>query len=303
MEFFERIKSIDSTQLKQGLTNLAQQMDCPLPDNALSSLDQLETVGRADNVENLAKLDSDLARYANLERLQRFVSKAERLLKNEKRIMDMRKFINEMSLPDYETSLQLQVEGFGARLSPESLLSESSNIDLLTMEFERLRADYARAYVQAHNEYFREVREMQNRISITSRKVDTIDSLSEPLSIAGNRSLISRSKKVIKNLKPCRAITIDEFMQTMIPFHSCRFKPDEDKLLDIYLDLEEKIDNEFKALSQKLSAELSKRIIATTDRDDIDKVIDSLHVAKVDRLPDVLSEDLVETIKKVLQKG
>ncbi len=298
MEYFERLKTF--ANLKQKLENMAEELGKDLPEHAEKSLAQLATVKEAESLENLAEMDADLAHYGNLERLERFGKRVERLIKNSDRIMEMRKFISSLPLPEYERTLTFEAEALGAKLTPEALLAENTNIDIIYMEFERLRHDFAEYYVKEHNSYQDDVRNARERLENADRKATALEKLSPFLQFRGTKVLIADAKKAIKNVKACRDISVSDFLDSMRPYHSCNFRPDEKSPVDIFLELEDDLDMAYKKMSRELSERLSHAIIKDQDRDDIDKLTDSLRVADLEKLPEILSDDMISLLKRIL---
>ena len=207
-----------------------------------------------------------------------------------------------MALPENERVLTMAAETMGAKLSPESLLSENTNVDLLHMEFNKLHNEYAIFYIREHNQHQKQLSELENRIVLTQKRAEAINFLNPLLELSKFQLLPKRVENIISNCKKCRIITTQDFLEKLNPYCNCRFMPDEQNIIESFLHIEDETEKAYKETATILSQKLSNAIMDNDTRDDIEKLVDSLQVTNLDKLPDILDAKLLDTVKRILGK-
>jgi len=292
--------------MEKNIDALCVALKEPKSSTAKKYFEVLRTVSKFGSYDDLLNSsDTDLGSVSTLERLDQFVDGCLAILKNRRELEKIQKFIFQLSIPSDQYGLNLKAETLGSKLAVDYILFGNGNLDLIKAEFERLRDDYSYFYVHEHNKHHRQLVKLQEKIGQANDECKTLRKLARitQLKTFVNQELLYEFEKLQRFLTPCHPITFEDFLELDLPYCNCLFMPDQENSIELFLALEDRLETEFKGVINELSYLLSHKAIIHEHRDDFDKLRDALAVSDLRNLPNIISDELIDLIARVLNEN
>ncbi|MFP4460539.1 MAG: hypothetical protein ACLFSQ_13245 [Candidatus Zixiibacteriota bacterium] len=301
--YFKRLKNIDIENIEKELKDIGKDMRDRTSDEVLKKLEKVKDITKYEDYEKMLDEYSESANISTLEDFYNYAQKCKNLIESAPKIKQMREYLEKMPLPAYQKELEFQRDVLLSKLTQEALIEGSLNLDVISMEFENLRADYAKFYAMEHNKFQQQLADIVNRIGEVERKLTAIEYLSEidELKIAASK-LSKEFNKLQPRLKKCEPITEQQLWEYINPWHNCNFKPSEPDAIESFLKLEDVVNAQYKKTSDKLSNILAQKILARKERESVNKLVDALQVADIDKIDRIISDDLIKTLRDIIRE-
>jgi hypothetical protein len=304
-ENFEKIKNSDIGHLKFRLFDFAKDFE----ERSTGIVDELfspiEKIAKFKDFSDFSvNAPKELCSPTGLDKYYETVKRLEYINSISAELISAQKYLAGMTIPTTNKNLMVRLESIASRMSLKNILSGSADPSILLGEFERFKEEYVRFYVHEHNEFQRQLNEMSTRIEDTKARIFALDLLSVIPEIVDKRGKVLPVEfaRIEKKLKLCKIINEDEFALLRHPYCKCKFMPDDDNPIELFLDIEDDIEQSYTASTKRLSLAPSKKITAKTATGDLEKLIQAITLSDLMGIKNVLTHELTESLVRIFSK-
>ena len=220
-------------------------------------------------------------------------------------IAQAKQYLDSMTFGRSHQELLLQRDSVAARFEANSLLDNPSLWSSIEEGFQRLRAQYANAYLSHHLRYHQEALELRHRLEALTPQVEALamfskmPELGEPV----GTEVPQLSQEVAASLRACSGEVDEPSLQAAPYCHACQLPLDVEVPRRNATLLFGATETAMREYNRRLSSHAVRRILAHPTKEQLDRFVDVVQVADPSALANVLDDGVVEFLRQFLKSG
>ena len=276
------------------------------PPSPLETLDRLQTIcTTSDFREFYSAAQEGFGGPSGLAKALDLYGRLKQLADLAPAISRVKRYLGEMLVGSEHRELLVERDSLAGRLEPVSLIASPSVWGSIEDGFQRMRAKYAEAYVSHHGRYRQRALELSHFLERLRPQVhaiarfNEITELGQPVGV----EVPVLFDEVDSSFTVCQAEEERLSLEDVPYCQECRLSLDQDvpsRDAELLLGATERAMREY---SSRLSSHTVRQILAHPSRELLDKFINLVQVADPSALANVLDEQVVGFLRRLLRNG
>ncbi|HHS50977.1 MAG TPA: hypothetical protein ENN07_07675 [candidate division Zixibacteria bacterium] len=294
----QSIKNADPKNLYDCIMSYCSATGCELPRNVETRIMLALKI-----VDEGLPEDADLS-IIELQEIADFIERAQALKERQERLIAFRKFIDktvgEIDIGD----LAFRGKELLAHFSPDLVLVSSFSPDTLDRRCAAFIEDFRIEYANYHNAWFAKRIEIGDRFEAGWHKIEMLKKLNtvERLGPEVGVEIIEEFSKFPRKIPLCKAIKVSDLgFSTECPHCGLQFKAGLDWAS--FIKLEKRLDEACRRKLNVISMQVSKIAVKTHPDDPLRAFIDAVAVSDLEKLYNVLEDEVLDSLKKILESN
>lgn len=289
--------------MRQDLSSLAAVLNGNIPGPLTELLARLESIAATEDFQEFqAVARESYAKVSDFKSQIDTYRQAAVLAENYPTIQQMKAYLdNTADIGD--TDLKLTLTTIGGQLVLDTLLADPEKVSTLVEQFRDFKEKYVLAYRKYHRDYHQIVTTIKNEMEPEGRKVVAIDCMNKiELGTPVGKLLEKDYQQIMGGLDPCSDKDYAKVEQHPI-CPVCRLqgnqKPPEEQAASVKSRLDEAVSE----LLGRMAQGAIRKILEANSNTDIKTFLDVVIAAEVDRIPDVLTLQVINRIKELIRNA
>ncbi len=269
-------------------------------EDVFDGLDRLWRLSMAtDYVEFLELARSDLGGPAGLRASLDSLVRVERLAELAPAIQSARLYAGRMAFGPGHGDLKLRRDSLASRAGLAELLANPSLWDSVEAGLHELRRDYSAAYTLHHTQYHDETAALTGRLRNLTPQVSALAKLNDVPDFGGpvGADVGPRFEDLADRVKTCTLGPADLDLADGPLCVDCSLSLDEEvprrQAENVMSDLESAL----REYNRRLSSEAATQVLAHPTREQLDRLIDLVHISDLSALSNILDDRVVEFLR------
>lgn len=289
--------------LKNEILRLAIEFEIDFPRKIAEKFIFAEEIQGYGSVERFfAEAPEELLQTTDLVELSKTLDQLKKLCTQKNELHRIAAFIGSVSIPPGDVKIGFMAKSLKEMLS-KTLFTSPHRIGEISERFETMLAAYIAEYMEFHTEINSKLSKVKNAQQQVRSKIRLMQKLSsiEQLKEYCSGKAIYQFESNLEEFLPCpHSPTVEEVAEHFVCPMCYRSFKDED-LPDIFEQNVNECDQNFRSCLDMLSKLLSTRILELED-DALKSLLQSISVADLSVLTNIISDELVERIAAILRK-
>jgi ferredoxin-thioredoxin reductase catalytic subunit len=298
------IMTCSPDKLEAELKEIAYSFGYNLPERIQFWLKQIANIKSFETVERFyTQAPAELQLVSMLTELSFLIDGWNNLIKSKEMLLKTAKLLQEEILPPGNIKLMF-ISKTLKDLAKESLFILPHRITEYLYRYEMLLDNYTTEYLAFHEKHNSELMKIQRDLDELKEKQDIVLTFSKikPMQPFCPDALSNEINAYLTEWCPCEhKLSRDEIIENFI-CPECERTFVHTRVLSVFHEKKAQCDELFKKCMSALSRELS-RVVLEKENDPIKSIISSLAVADLSSIRNVMSPELVNRIKSLLEKS
>ncbi len=296
-----RVFSVSVDELERGVSHLGGLFGVHVPEEARQAFEKIRRIQSFGDVESFLKgAPKELLEASAISELARLVEGWQRLVGCSDDLVRVAAFVKEAIFPPADVRISFAVKSIKA-LVPTVIFRNPHRVDELLDMFDKVFATYYRAYLRFHTELNERLRRLQEPVREAARRIVIMEKLASIPSLEPYCACdaLEEAKTGILEATPCPHTPTEEEVAKYLKCPVCQRTFLDEGLLSIIERVLERCDKAFRYCVDALAFQLSQAVLERED-DPLRSVVDSINVSDLSGITNVLSDELLERISRLL---